>query len=166
MEANLRLIITGGTFDKEYDELQGDLTFKDTHIPEILKFVHITVPVTLEICHMKDSLFMDDKDREHILLSCIASEQDRIIITHGTDTMVKTAELLGKGCSREKTIVLTGAMVPYSIRNSDAMFNLGSAVSAVQLLESGVYICMNGTVFTWNNVRKNTQLGVFEKIRP
>ncbi len=165
MKANLRLIITGGTFDKEYDELQGDLTFKDTHIPEILKYVRITIPVTLEICHMKDSLFMDDKDREHILRSCNASDQETIIITHGTDTMAKTAELLGKGC-RGKTIVLTGAMVPYSIRNSDAMFNLGSAVTAVQLLEPGVYICMNGTVFPWNNVKKNTKLGVFEEIHP
>ena len=165
MKEIIRLIITGGTFDKEYDELQGNLTFKDSHITEILKYVRITIPVTVEICHMKDSLFMDDTDREHILNSCKASEQDTIIIIHGTDTMTKTTELLGKS-STGKTIILTGAMVPYSIRNSDAMFNLGAAVSSVQLLEPGVYICMNGTVFPWSNVRKNTKLGVFEKINP
>lgn len=163
MKEKIRLIITGGTFDKEYDELNGNLTFKDSHITEILKYVRITIPVTVEICKLKDSLFMDDTDRQHILNSCTASKQDNIIIIHGTDTMAKTAELLGKS-NIEKTIVLTGAMVPYSIRNSDAMFNLGAAVSAVQLLNSGVYISMNGTAFPWKSVRKNKQLGIFEKI--
>ncbi|NQT60965.1 MAG: asparaginase [Bacteroidetes bacterium] len=165
MEAIIRLIITGGTFDKEYDELQGNLTFKDTHITEILKYVRLTVPVTMEICQMKDSLYMDDADREHILNSCKTSEQEYIVIIHGTDTMAKTAELLGRS-NIGKTIVFTGAMVPYSIRNSDAMFNLGAAAATVQLLEPGVYICMNGTIFSWDNVKKNTQLGVFEKIYP
>jgi len=165
MKEKIRLIITGGTFDKEYDELQGNLTFKDSHITEILKHVRITIPVTVEICQMKDSLYMDDTDRQYILNSCKSSEQDKIIIIHGTDTMPLTAEILGKG-NLVKTIILTGAMVPYSIRNSDAMFNLGAAVSAVQLLESGVHISMNGTVFKWDNVRKNTQLGVFEKLNP
>jgi L-asparaginase len=165
MKDKIRLIITGGTFDKEYDELQGNLTFKDSHITEILKYVRITIPVTVEICEMKDSLYMDDTDRKHILNSCKSSEQEKIVIIHGTDTMSLTADLLGN--SRiEKTIILTGAMVPYSIRNSDAMFNLGAAVSSVQLLEPGVYICMNGTVFPWNNVRKNKKLGIFEKIDP
>jgi L-asparaginase len=158
----IRIIITGGTFDKHYDEIRGSLTFKDSHLPEILKFVRCSVPLELELNQLIDSLDMQASNRIRIQESCRRAHEERIIITHGTDTMVETAAVLGNS-ALEKTIVLTGAMVPYIFSNSDAVFNLGCAVAAVQLLPHGVYVVMNGMVFPWDRVRKNRQLGVFEK---
>ncbi len=157
---SIRVIITGGTFDKEYDELAGALTFRDTHLPEIFRFVRCTVPLQLEINQLKDSLDMSAADRGRILESCRESAEEQIIVIHGTDTMVETADLLGRS-SLDKRIVLTGAMVPYSIRNSDALFNLGTAVAAVQLVDTGVYIVMNGRIFSWDAVEKDYARGLF-----
>jgi L-asparaginase len=158
----IRIIITGGTFDKHYDEIRGSLTFKDTHLPEILKFVRVTVPVEVELNQLIDSLDMLTANRLQVLESCRRADEERIVITHGTDTMVETAAVLGDA-ALPKTIVLTGAMVPYIFNNSDAVFNLGCALTAVQLMPPGVYIAMNGTVFPWSNVRKNKAKGVFEE---
>jgi L-asparaginase len=160
----IRIIITGGTFDKAYDEIRGSLTFKDTHLPEILRFVRCTVPIELELNQLIDSLDMQTANRLSILESCRRAAEERIVITHGTDTMTETAEVLGKAVLR-KTIVMTGAMVPYMVSNSDAVFNLGCALLAVQVLPAGVYIAMNGQVFAWDNVRKNKELGVFQEKR-
>ena len=157
----IRIIITGGTFDKHYDEIRGNLTFKDTHLPEILKFVRVTVPIELELNQLIDSLDMQEANRQSILESCRRAEEERIVITHGTDTMTETAVVLGKA-GLGKTIVMTGAMVPYIFNNSDAVFNLGCALMAVQLVPVGVYIAMNGRLFPWDDVRKNRELGVFE----
>jgi len=157
----IRIIITGGTFDKHYDEIRGNLTFKDTHLPEILKFVRSTVPIELELNQLIDSLDMQAANRQSILESCRRAEEEQIVITHGTDTMVETAVVLGKA-GLGKTVVMTGAMVPYVFNNSDAVFNLGCALMAVQLVPVGVYIAMNGRLFPWDDVRKNRELGVFE----
>jgi L-asparaginase len=159
---SIRIIITGGTFDKQYDEIRGSLTFKDSHLPEILKFVRCAVPIELELNQLIDSLDMHTSNRLKVLESCRRAPEERIVITHGTDTMVETARVLGEA-RLEKTIVLTGAMVPYVFSSSDAVFNLGSAVTAVQVLPHGVFIAMNGSVFGWNRVRKNRELGVFEE---
>ena len=160
----IRIIITGGTFDKHYDEIRGSLTFKDSHLPEILKFVRCAVPVELELNQLIDSLDMHTANRLRVLESCSRAAEERIVITHGTDTMVETAVVLGEA-GLAKTVVLTGAMVPYIFNNSDAVFNLGCALTAVQLLPHGVYIAMNGRVFGWDRVRKNRELGVFEEKR-
>jgi len=157
----IRIIITGGTFDKHYDEIRGNLTFKDTHLPEILKFVRSTVPIELELNQLIDSLDMQAANRQSILESCRRATEERIVITHGTDTMTETAGVLG-AAGLGKTIVMTGAMVPYIFNNSDAVFNLGCALMAVQLVPVGVYIAMNGRLFAWDDVRKNRELGVFE----
>ncbi|HVO38811.1 MAG TPA: asparaginase domain-containing protein [Spirochaetia bacterium] len=157
----IRIIITGGTFDKIYDEIHGSLTFKDTHLPEILKFVRCTVPLELELNQLIDSLDMQTANRLQVLESCRRALEDRIVITHGTDTMIETAAVLGEA-ALPKTVVMTGAMVPYIFNNSDAVFNLGCAMTAVQLLPAGVWVTMNGRVFPWNSVRKNRELGVFE----
>ena len=159
---SIRIIITGGTFDKHYDELHGELTFKNTHLPEILSFVRCTVPIELEINQLIDSLDMQLPNRMRILQSCRIAPEDRIIITHGTDTMVETAKLLGE-TGIEKTIILTGSMVPYAFTNSDAVFNLGCSIIGVQLLPAGVYLAMNGKIFPWNKVRKNKKTGFFEE---
>lgn len=159
----IRVIVTGGTFDKHYDEIKGELTFRESHLPEILTRARVKVPVTVEMNQLIDSLQMQDENRLSVLSSCRGSAESRIIITHGTDTMTMTASLLG-GEKLAKTIVLTGAMVPYKVLDSDALFNFGTAFSAVQLLPEGVYIVMNGRVFTWDNVRKNRALGVFEEL--
>jgi L-asparaginase len=158
----IRLIVTGGTFDKYYDEIKGELTFKESHVPEILKRARVTVPVKVELNQLVDSLQMQDANRMSVLAACESSEEKRIIITHGTDTMTTTASLLGKA-GLSKTIVLTGAMVPYKVLDSDALFNFGTAFSAVQLLPEGVFIVMNGRIFAWNNDRKNKAIGVFEE---
>jgi L-asparaginase len=160
----IRVIITGGTFDKHYDEIRGNLTFKDSHLPEILAFVRCTVPIQLELNQLIDSLDMHAANRLQVLESCRRAPEDRIVITHGTDTMVETAGVLGRA-ALAKTIVLTGAMVPYIFSNSDAVFNLGCAVMAVQVLDAGVYIAMNGRVFPWDRVRKNRERGVFEEMQ-
>ena len=161
----IRIIITGGTFDKSYDALKGGLTFKDSHLPDILEFVQCGVPVELEINQLIDSLDIKSSNRMKILESCRWSDETRIILTHGTDTMVETARLLGEA-GLDKTIVITGSMVPYGFPASDALFNLGCSMIAVQLLSPGIYIVMNGRIFNWNNVYKNREKGVFEENEP
>jgi len=156
----IRIIITGGTFDKHYDEIQGTLTFKDTHLPEILEQVRCTLDVKMELNQLIDSLEMGQDDRLQILEACKKATERRIVITHGTDTMTETARVLGE-VGLDKVIVLTGAMLPYTLRNSDAVFNLGCSLMAVQLLPVGVYITMNGKVFAWDNVKKDRERGVF-----
>ncbi|MBY0573205.1 MAG: asparaginase [Undibacterium sp.] len=158
----LRIIATGGTFDKHYDELAGKLAFGESHLPDVLQRARLTLPVQLEIRNLIDSLEMVDQDRQEILQSCISSDEDAIVIIHGTDTMRETAIVLGEA-QLNKTIVLTGAMIPYAIANSDALFNLGFACGVVQSLAAGVYVAMNGQVFSWDNVQKNRQAGVFIK---
>jgi L-asparaginase len=159
---SIRIIITGGTFDKHYDEIHGALTFKDSHLPEILKIVRCTVPIELELNQLIDSLDMHASNRERVLESCRRAAEEQIVVTHGTDTMVETAAVLG-AARLSKTVVLTGAMVPYIFNNSDAVFNLGCALTAVQQLPVGVYVAMNGRVFNWDRVRKNREQGVFEE---
>ena len=159
----MRIIATGGTFDKQYDELRGELTFKDSHLPTILKQARITAPIILEINQLIDSLHMQEVNRQHILASCRSAPEQRIVVIHGTDTMALTARVLGEA-ALSKTVVLTGAMIPFAIQGSDALYNLGFACAAAQLLSPGVYIAMNGTIFAWDNVRKNTQSGVFETL--
>jgi len=159
----IRIIITGGTFDKNYDEIQGTLTFTNSHLPEILKVMRCTVPVEIEVNQLIDSLNMGDKNRLSVLESCIHADEDKIVITHGTDTMTETAKILGEA-ELNKTIVLTGAMIPYSISGSDAVFNLGCSFSAVQILSPGVYIAMNGRIFPYDGVKKNREKGIFEEI--
>jgi L-asparaginase len=161
---SIRIFITGGTFDKEYNELNGELFFKDTHIPELLKLGRSRVPVNIRTLMMIDSLEMTDNDRHLIAENCLKSEEDKIIITHGTDTMAETAKLLAEKI-KNKTIVLTGAMIPYKFGSSDGLFNMGSALAFVQSLQHGVYIAMNGRYFHWDNVRKNKQTGEFEEIK-
>lgn len=162
---SIRIIITGGTFDKHYDELRGTLTFKDSHLPEILRDMRITVPVQLEINQLVDSLDMHMSNRLAILESCRRSAEDRIVIVHGTDTMEETARVLGEAGLRRR-IVLTGAMVPYTVAHSDATFNLGCAIAAVQLVNPDVYVAMNGRIFRWNTVLKNRDEGVFVDSTP
>ena len=161
MEA-VRIIITGGTFDKHYDEIRGVLAFKDTHLPEILKYVRCTLPIELELNQLIDSLEMHLDNRLKILESCRRAPESRIVVTHGTDTMIETGRILGEA-ALGKTVVLTGAMVPYSFTASDAVFNLGSSIAAVQILPPGVYVAMNGRVFAWDRVRKNRDAGSFEE---
>ncbi|MDO8651325.1 MAG: asparaginase domain-containing protein [Undibacterium sp.] len=156
----LKIIATGGTFDKHYDELAGQLGFGASHLPEVLQRARLTVPVALEAEHLMDSLEMTDADRERILQSCQQAAETAIIIIHGTDTMRETAAVLG-AAKLDKTVVFTGAMIPYEIANSDALFNLGFACGAAQLLPAGVYVAMNGQVFNWDNVQKNRAAGVF-----
>lgn len=160
----IRILVTGGTFDKEYDELTGRLFFKETHIHEMLRLGRCRVPVAVETVMMIDSLEMTGADREAILRRCREASEEQIVLTHGTDTMVETAAALGAAVIG-KTIVLTGAMVPWAFGSSDGLFNLGSALSFVQLLPVGVYVAMNGRRFDWNNVRKDRASGVFETLR-
>ena len=159
----IRILITGGTFDKEYNELTGELFFKDTHLPEMLKLGRCRAKVDIRTLMMIDSLDMTDEDRRIIADHCIRAEESQLIITHGTDTMAETARFLA-GRITGKTIVLTGAMIPYKFGSSDGSFNLGSAMAFVQTLPSGVYVAMNGRCFSWDNVRKNRQTGQFEEI--
>jgi len=160
--AAVRIFVTGGTFDKEYDELTGALFFRDTHVPEMLRLVRARLDLIVDTVMMIDSLDMDDVRRETIVARCREAAEHAIVITHGTDTMCATAAALAKASLPAKTIVLTGAMVPYAFGSSDGLFNLGSAVSFVQVLPPGVYIAMNGRHFPWNAVRKNRETGVFE----
>ena len=161
----IKLLITGGTFDKEYDEVHGTLKFKDTHIQEMLKLGRSRLDVRVRTVMMIDSLEMTHEDRELIVQNCRASRETRIVVTHGTDTMPETARALGKAAIEGKTIVLTGAMIPYAFGSSDGLFNLGSALSFVQTLPHGVYVAMNGMYFPWDNVQKIRQLGIFERER-
>ncbi len=157
------IFITGGTFDKEYDEINGKLYFKDTHIREILDLGRAHVEVNIRTLMMIDSLDMTDSDRRIILENCKNAEEDQILITHGTDTMTSTAKVLANG-NLGKTIVLTGAMIPIKFGSSDGLFNIGSALGFVQSLPHGVYIAMNGKCFDYDKVKKNKKTGVFEEI--
>ena len=157
----LRLIATGGTFDKHYNELNGVLGFAESHLPEVIKRSRMTVPVALDVLPLLDSLEMGDADRERVLTTCRAAAEKAIVIVHGTDTMRETAAVLG-AAGLDQTIVLTGAMIPYSIANSDALFNLGFACGVAQVLPAGVYVAMNGQVFPWDTVTKNRSAGVFQ----
>lgn len=161
MDESVRVIVTGGTFDKFYDELRGELTFKDSNIPEILSQARVTVRVEVELNQLIDSLQMQDENRSSVLAACRRAPERHIVVTHGTDTMTLTAALIGPA-GLDKTIVLTGAMVPYRIQGSDAQFNFGTAFAAARLLPPGVWIAMNGRVFPWNAVRKNRERGLFE----
>ena len=157
----IRILVTGGTFDKEYNERTGQLYFKDTHLAEMLRLGRSRVDITMRTVMMTDSLEMTDADRALIVQNCLQSTEERIVITHGTDTMVETAGAIAKEV-KGKTVVLTGAMIPYAFGSSDGLFNLGSALSFVQALASGVYIAMNGRCFIWDRVRKNRASGFFE----
>ena len=158
----IRILVTGGTFDKEYDELTGRLYFRDTHLDEMLRRGRSRLDLAVETVMMIDSLEMDDRGRAQIVARCRAAAEPAIVITHGTDTMVETARALAEAGLAGKTIVLTGAMVPYAFGSSDGLFNLGSALSFVQVLPPGVYVAMNGRHFPWDAVRKNRETGVFE----
>jgi L-asparaginase len=161
----IRILVTGGTFDKEYNELAGTLFFKDTHLPEMLRLGRSRLEVTVRTLMMIDSLEMTDAGRALIIEQCRRSDEGQIVITHGTDTMVETARALAAALAGGgKTIVLTGAMVPYAFGSSDGLFNLGSALSFVQVLPPGVYIAMNGRCFTADRVRKNRDSGFFEEL--
>jgi L-asparaginase len=160
----IRLFITGGTFDKTYDEISGRLLFKDTHVQEMLQLGRCRLPVEVRTLMMVDSLEMTDADRRLVLQNCRGAAEERIVVTHGTDTMADTARVLGEA-SLPKTIVLTGAMVPYAFGSSDGLFNLGSALSFVQALPHGVYVAMNARCFAWDDVAKNRELGIFESRR-
>jgi len=159
----IRIFVTGGTFDKTYDEIKGQLSFRDTHLPEMLRLGRSRVEVSVRTLMMIDSLEMTDADRELIVRNCQQCEESCIVITHGTDTMVETAAAIA-GAVNGKTIVLTGAMIPYAFGSSDGLFNLGSALSLVQVLSPGVYIAMNGRHFRWDKVRKNRETGAFEAL--
>ena len=161
----IRILVTGGTFDKEYDERTGQLFFKDTHIAEMLTLGRSRVRTTIRTVMMIDSLEMTEADRDLIVQNCLQSDEIRIVITHGTDTMTETAAAIAQAVSG-KTVVLTGAMIPYAFGSSDGLFNLGSALSFVQVLPPGVYISMNGRCFPWDRVRKNRERGEFEEIPP
>jgi L-asparaginase len=159
----IRILVTGGTFDKEYNERTGQLYFNETHLPEMLRLGRSRVEVNIHTVMMIDSLEMTDADRALIVENCVEAPESRIVIAHGTDTMTDTAVAVAAAI-HEKTIVLTGAMVPYAFGSSDGLFNLGSALSFVQILPAGVYIAMNGKCFLWNRVRKNRDRGEFEEI--
>ena len=166
MTPSVRVFVTGGTFDKKYDELTGTLAFEDTHLPEMLRLGRCRLDVSIRTLMMVDSLDMTAADRSLIAEQCRTAVETRIVITHGTATMVETAEVLAGTFPRggDKTIVVTGAMIPYAFGSSDGLFNLGSALSFVQVLAPGVYVAMNGRYFDWDRVRKNRQTGVFEPV--
>ena len=156
----IKVLITGGTIDKAYKELTGELSFTETHMVDMLNRGRSMADTLSEVLFLKDSLEMTDSDRAFILDKCQACDEQHILITHGTDTMVETASYLAKSL-KDKTVVLFGSMIPYSVNNSDALFNLGVALSAVQLKDSGIYIAMNGQVFDFDKVKKDKSLGVF-----
>ena len=160
----IRILVTGGTFDKEYDELGGRLFFRDTHLPEMLRLGRCRLDLSIETVMMIDSLDLDHTGRAQIVERARASAERAVVVTHGTDTMCETAHALAHAELGDKTIVLTGAMVPYAFGSSDGLFNLGSALSFVQVLPAGVYVAMNGQHFHWNHVRKNKRTGVFEAV--
>jgi len=162
----VRIFITGGTFDKEYNEITGKLYFTDTHLHDLLSLGRCRVSVEIRTLMMIDSLEMTDEDRELIVHQCLHCEEEKIVITHGTDTMAQTAAVIAQNLAGyAKTIVLTGAMIPIKFGSSDGLFNLGSALAFAQSLPPGVYVAMDGRYFQWDNVRKNKQSGVFEEIR-
>ncbi len=161
----VQIFVTGGTFDKEYNYLTGQLFFKNTHISDLLTQGRNDVPVDIKTLMMIDSLDMSDEDRKIILHNCRKTKHKDIIITHGTDTMVETAKVIAEGNLKDKTIIITGALIPAAFGNSsDGFFNLGASLTISQVLEPGVYICMNGKIFNWDNVRKNKATGFFEEL--
>jgi L-asparaginase len=163
---SILILATGGTFDKEYDELTGRLDFADTHLSHMLELGRCRLEVSVRTAMLVDSLEMTAADRELLVAQCRRAKESRIVITHGTDTMVETAAALAHGLEGAgKTVVLTGAMIPFVFGSSDGLFNLGSALSFVQTLPAGVYVAMNGRCLPWDNCRKNRALGVFEPIR-
>ena len=160
----IKIFATGGTFDKEYNEINGELFFKKTHLAELLELGRSQLDVQIETLMMVDSLDMAIESKKIVVQKCKEEKTNRIIITHGTDTMVDTAKLLAKSI-KNKTIILTGAMIPIKFGSSDGLFNLGSALSFIQVIDPGIYITMNGRYFKWDNVRKNKKLGIFERIK-
>jgi len=160
----IRIFITGGTFDKEYNELNGQLYFKDSHLGDLLAMGRSRVPVAIRTLMMIDSLEMTDEDRKLIVHQCNHCDETQIVITHGTDTMTLTAKALAQNVPG-KTIILTGAMIPIKFGSSDGLFNLGSALAFAQTLSEGVYVAMNGRYFNWDNVWKNKQTGIFEEVK-
>ncbi len=163
MNTEIKIFVTGGTFDKEYNEVNGQLYFKNTHLYEMLDMARCKVDLDIETLMMRDSLDMNDSNRQYIVNRCRDESHNRIMVTHGTDKMVQTAKAIAEEV-KDKTIVLTGAIIPYKFGSSDGLFNLGSALSFVQTLPAGVYIAMNGNYFHWDNVKKNKKLGIFETI--
>ena len=159
----LRLLVTGGTFDKRYDELNGTLAFGESHVQDVLERGRCRLDLAIEVLMLKDSLELTDADRARIVAAARLSPEQRIVVTHGTDTMVESARALADS-ELGRTVVLTGAMIPYVFGSSDGLFNLGSALSFAQVLPPGVYVAMNGHCFPWDDVRKNRQLGVFESL--
>ncbi len=160
----IRVVVTGGTFDKQYNELAGTLTFGETHVEQVLERGRCRLDVAVQVLMMKDSLELQDADRARIVAAVRGCAESQVVITHGTDTMVETARAIASAVTG-KTVVLTGAMVPFAFGSSDGLFNLGSALSFAQVLPAGVYVAMNGRWFAWDDVRKNRELGVFEAIR-
>src|SRR4051812_16253612 len=160
-DARARIIVTGGTFDKRYDAIKGELTFKETHLPAILEQSRVTLPLAIEINQLIDSLHMKDEHRQGVLQACRASLERSIVVIHGTDTMAETAAVVGRA-RLDKTIVFTGAMIPYSVQGSDAPFNLGFALGLALLLPAGAYVAMNARVFPWDNVAKDRVEGTFK----
>lgn len=163
LRMSIRVFVTGGTFDKSYDEISGTLEFGDSRLSDMLEMGRCRVPLKIRTLMMVDSLEMRPEDRELIAENCRKVPEDRIVITHGTDTMVETARVLAEGVPG-KTIVMTGAMIPIAFGSSDGLFNLGGALTAVQVLPPGVYVTMNGQVFDWDDVRKNRDTGIFERL--
>ncbi len=162
----IQIFVTGGTFDKDYDYISGTLFFKDTHIPKMMQRGRCTLDIDFKTLMMIDSLEMTEEDRSIIAHNCRRTKLERIILTHGTDKMVETAAYLAEADISDKTIVLTGAMIPYAFgTSSDGFFNLGSALAFVQVLPPGVYVVMNGRYFPWNLVKKNKKTGFFEEIQ-
>ena len=160
----IKLFATGGTFDKEFNEINGELFFKETNLYELLDLGRCKLDIKIETLMMIDSLKMSETERNYIVSKCKKENTHKIIITHGTDTIVETAKILAESIN-DKTIILTGAMIPIKFGSSDGLFNLGSALSFVQTLEPGVYITMNGRYFHWDNVKKNKKIGAFERVR-
>jgi len=160
---SITIFVTGGTFDKEYNEIEGNLFFRTTHLQEMLKSGRCGLDLEIITLMMKDSLDMTEDDRNIILENCVNSKGNKIVITHGTDMMVETARLLANSI-HDKTIVLTGAIIPIRFGSSDGLFNLGSSLAFVQSLPPGVYLSMNGRHFNWDNVRKNKKTGMFEEL--
>lgn len=160
----IRILVTGGTFDKEYDMINGKLDFEETHVPEMLKLGRCTLDIEVRTIMMVDSLEMTDNDREIIKYSCTTAPEDQLIITHGTDTMEITAAFLA-AANLSKTIILTGAMIPYKFGSSDGFFNLGAAIAFAQTQPHGVYVAMNGKCYPWDNVTKNKKTGFFEVLK-
>ena len=156
----VRIIVTGGTFDKHYDAIKGELTFKESHLPAILQQARVTAPMAIEVNQLIDSLHMTDEHRGRVLAACVASPEKSIVVVHGTDTMAQTAAVVGRA-ALAKTVVFTGAMIPYSVQGSDALFNLGFAVALAQVMAPGTYVAMNARAFAWNKVMKDKSSGQF-----